>query len=151
MCPPPTPRMDRGARPIKEAATEPTSRLERGDPVNLSSQEYLMDWNEEPATPAPTPISPPTNPGGWRRGVATVALAAGLLLVGGAAVVSAASPDPSGSPAPSASTQPTDPGTGGRSHTGKDCPAKDGSGGSGGSQTPNASPDASPDASSSNA
>lgn len=110
-----------------------------------------MDWNDDPANPAPTPMSPATNPGGWRRGVATFALAAGLVLVGGAAVVSAASPDPSASAAPSATTQPTDPGTGGRSHNGtRDCPDKDGSGGSGGDQTPDASPDASPDSSGSN-
>ena len=113
-----------------------------------------MNWYEEPATPVPEPAPPATPTGGWRRGVATIALAAGLVLVGGAAVVSAASPDPSASPAPGATTQPpttqpSNPGTTPRTHTGKNCPNMGGSGGSGG-QTPNASPDASPNASSSN-
>jgi hypothetical protein len=89
--------------------------------------------------------------GGLRRGIATAALAVGLLVVGGTAVVLAA--DPSASPAPGATTQPstgsrgsTRPNGGapnGQAPTGKthDCPNMGGSGsggssGSGSSSSP---------------
>jgi hypothetical protein len=151
----PTQRRGRSAGnpPKQECATEPIPASIEALHVNLPQQESVMNWYEEPATPVPEPTTSTSTPtptsGGWRRGIATLALAAGLVLVGGAAVVSAASPDPSASPAPSATTQPANPGSSGGTHTGKNCPNMGGSGGSG-SQTPNASPDASPDASSSN-
>ena len=62
----------------------------------------------DPIDPATT--SPPTGTrtmplGGIRRGLATIALAASLVVVGGAAVVMAASPEPSTGTTPS--TQPS--------------------------------------------
>jgi hypothetical protein len=141
-----------------------------------SSKETFMDWSDQPATqPAHSPpSSPPAAPAlpapqtaesdvrtpvlsAAKRGIATVLLAVGLLVVGGVAAVSAA--DPSGSPAPAATSQPSDgsggtapdassqpggqaaPNGGARTHG--DCPGKgtgasgtDGSGGTGSSPAP---------------
>jgi hypothetical protein len=67
------------------------------------------------ATPPPITAAEPvaTGLGGFRRILATVGLAIGLLTVGGVSVVMAASPSPSASTAPSASgsTGTTSPGT----------------------------------------
>ena len=92
----------------------------------------------EPTIPPPSSSPSQIRLGGIRRGLATLALALGLLAVGGAAVVLAASPEPSASTTPS--TQPaTTPSTtdGSGSSTGRSgVPCPEGSDG----QTPAASP-----------
>jgi hypothetical protein len=114
-----------------------------------------MDWTQppawEPAQPSPVPPAPHVGStpapasafGGFRRGIATAALAVSLLVVGGTAVVLAA--DPSASPAPNATTQPSNGGgttqpngslPSGRTHN---CPNMGGSG-SGGSSGGSSSP-----------
>ncbi|HXI81740.1 MAG TPA: hypothetical protein VNM34_13090 [Verrucomicrobiae bacterium] len=116
-----------------------------------------MDWTQppawEPAQPPPVPPvpdagstpGPASSFGGIRRGIATAALAVGLLVVGGTAVVLAA--DPSGSPAPNATTQPSTGGGGttqpnGSAPTGRthNCPNMGGSGSGGSSGSGSSSP-----------
>ena len=79
--------------------------------------------------PEPSPVAPPnvdpvaaeprSRPGAVRRTVATLVLAAGLLIVGGASAVWAASPDPSAETTPSA--------TDGTTHPKGNCPNMGGS------------------------
>ena len=122
--------------------TEPLERSDRlWDALDQTDAEPTT-WTA-PAAPEPTAERPLLS--GARRGIATVLLAAGLLVIGGVAAVNAADPSPS----PSA-TQPSGPGTSGQpanpnqngTHKGN-CPNMGGSTGGGSStpSTPNSSPD----------
>ena len=92
-----------------------------------------MEFVPNPETPLVEPEAEPrSRPGVVRRTLATLVLAAGLLIVGGASAVWAASPDPSAATTPSATDTPGTSGTprsgtDGTTHPKGDCPNMDGS------------------------